>query len=55
MAIDWEGILRERLVVDPDFRDWFGRRPGEAAASLDMPYEVFREIWPAFAEREDPD
>lgn len=55
MAIDWEAILRERLAGDPDFRERFAQRPGEAAASLGIPYEEFREIWPAFTEASGPE
>ena len=55
METDWAAILREELAVDPEFREWFGRRPGEAAASLGIPYEVFRKIWAEFAEQADPD
>jgi hypothetical protein len=55
MDTDWGAILRERLAADAEFREWFGRRPGEAAASLGMPYEVFKGLWPAFAHDDDPD
>lgn len=55
METDWAAILRDRLAADPEFREWFGRRPGEAAASMGIPFEAFQSLWPEFAEHDDPD
>jgi hypothetical protein len=52
---DWAVLLRARLSADATFRELFERRPGEAAASIGIPYDVFREIWPDFARPDEAD
>lgn len=53
MSTDWGDVLRRRLADDGDFREEFRCQPGRAVASLGVPYDRFRELWPEFAEAYD--